>query len=46
MYPNDVKFNRWYGHCYHSSQALFYIMDTNELQPMSAIDYMIVVTGG
>lgn len=39
MYPNDVKFNRWYGHCYHASQALFYIMDTNELVPMSGEDY-------
>ena len=38
MYPNDAV-NRWYGHCYHASQALFYIMDTNELVPMSGEDY-------
>ncbi len=31
--------NKYYGHCYHSSQALSYLMDTNELIPMSAEDY-------
>ena len=39
MYPDDVKINPCYGHCYHSSQALFYIMNTDQLVPMSAEDY-------
>ena len=39
MYPNDVKTNPCYGHCYHSTQALFYLMNTDELVPMSAEDY-------
>ena len=39
MYPEDMKTNPLYGHCYHSSQALFYLMNTNELVPMSAEDY-------
>ena len=39
MYPDDVKFNKCYGHCYHSSQALFYLMNTDQLVPMSAEDY-------
>lgn len=39
MYPNDVQTNKYYGHCYHSSQALYYLMNTDQLQPMSAEDY-------
>ena len=39
MYPNDVQTNKYYGHCYHASQALFYLMNTNQLVPMSAEDY-------
>ena len=39
MYPNDVQTNRFYGHCYHASQALYYLMDTTELVPMSGEDY-------
>lgn len=39
MYPEDIKTNRCYGHCYHASQALFYLMDTDQLVPMSAADY-------
>jgi hypothetical protein len=39
MYPDDVKTNPCYGHCYHSSQALFYLMNTDQLVPMSAEDY-------
>jgi hypothetical protein len=39
MYPDDVNFNPCYGHCYHSSQALVYLMDTDLLYPMSAEDY-------
>jgi len=39
MYPNDVLTNKMYGHCYHASQALYYLMDTDQLQPMSGEDY-------
>jgi len=39
MYPDDVKTNPFYGHCYHASQALFYLMNTDQLVPMSAEDY-------
>lgn len=39
MYPDDVNTNPCYGHCYHSSQALYYLMDTDKLVPMSAEDY-------
>ena len=31
--------NKYYGHCYHASQALYYLMDTDVLVPMSAEDY-------
>ena len=31
--------NPMYGHCYHSTQALYYLMDTDLLIPMSGIDY-------
>jgi len=36
MYPIT---NRWYGHCYHATQALYYLMDTDKLVPMSGEDY-------
>tara|TARA_Y100001951_G_C11265337_1_gene255119 strand:- start:619 stop:1110 length:492 start_codon:yes stop_codon:yes gene_type:complete len=39
MYPNDCLINKYYGHCYHASQALYYLMDTNKLIPMSGEDY-------
>lgn len=39
MYPDDVLTNKMYGHCYHATQALFYLIDTDELVPMSAEDY-------
>ena len=39
MYPDDIKTNPFYGHCYHASQALFYLMNTDQLIPMSAEDY-------
>ena len=39
MYPNDVLTNKMYGHCYHASQALYYLMDTDKLVAMSAEDY-------
>ena len=31
--------NPLHGHCYHATQALYYLMDTSNLQPMSGIDY-------
>ena len=31
--------NKYYGHCYHASQALYYLMDTDVLVPMSGDDY-------
>ena len=37
MYKDDS--NKYYGHCYHASQALYYLMDTKELVPMSGEDY-------
>ena len=39
MYPDDIRTNKWYGHCYHATQALFYALDTELLVPMSAEDY-------
>lgn len=38
-YRPENQTNPTYGHCYHSTQALFYLMDTDRLQPMSGIDY-------
>tara|TARA_B100001113_G_scaffold200096_1_gene163928 strand:- start:796 stop:1266 length:471 start_codon:yes stop_codon:yes gene_type:complete len=31
--------NKYYGHCYHATQALYYLMDTTELIAMSGEDY-------
>ena len=39
MYPDDIKTNKYYGHCYHASQALYYLIDTDRLVPMSGEDY-------
>ena len=39
MYPDDITTNKYYGHCYHSSQALYYLIDTDKLVPMSGEDY-------
>ena len=39
MYPSDLLTNKYYGHCYHSSQALYYLMDCDILTPMSGEDY-------
>jgi hypothetical protein len=39
MYPGDVLTNKMYGHCYQSAQALYYLMNTDQLIPMSADDY-------
>ena len=38
-YATDVQKYKYYGHCYHSSQALFFLIDTDKLVPMSAIDW-------
>jgi len=38
-YREENKINPTYGHCYHSTQALFYLMNTDKLIPMSGIDY-------
>lgn len=38
-YREENAGNPMFGHCYHSSQALYYLMDTDVLEQMSAIDY-------
>ena len=38
-YREENATNPTYGHCYHSTQALFYLMNTDKLIPMSGIDY-------
>ncbi len=38
-YREENVTNPMYGHCYHSTQALFYLMNTDKLVPMSGIDY-------
>ena len=38
-YATDVQKYKYYGHCYHSSQALFFLMDTDKLVPFSAVDF-------
>jgi hypothetical protein len=38
-YRKENETNPTFGHCYHSTQALFYLMDTDKLIPMSAKDY-------
>ena len=38
-YATDVQKYKYYGHCYHSSQALFFLMDTDKLFPFSAVDF-------
>jgi hypothetical protein len=38
-YRPENQINPMYGHCYHSTQALFYLMDTDSLVPMSGKDY-------
>ena len=43
MYPDDIKTNRFYGHCYHASQALYYLMDCDTLIPMSGEEYLSLI---
>ena len=38
-YREENASNPMFGHCYHSSQALYYLMDTNVLEQRTAIDY-------
>lgn len=38
-YREENENNPMYGHCYHATQALYYLMDTNCLIPMSGKDY-------
>jgi hypothetical protein len=38
-YRQNNLTNPTYGHCYHSTQSLFYLMDGDCLVPMSGIDY-------
>lgn len=38
-YREENAKNPMYGHCYHSTQALFYILHPHDLVPMSGIDY-------
>ena len=38
-YRKENESNPMFGHCYHSSQALYYLIDTDRLEQMSAIDY-------
>jgi len=38
-YRKENETNPMYGHCYHSTQALFYLLDPHELVPMSGVDY-------
>ena len=38
-YREENATNPMFGHCYHSSQALFHLMDTNVLEQRTAVDY-------
>ena len=38
-YRKENETNPMYGHCYHSTQALFYLLDPHDLIPMSGVDY-------
>ena len=38
-YREENATNPMFGHCYHASQALFHLMDTNVLEQRTAIDY-------
>ncbi len=39
MYPDDKGKVKYYGHCYHSSEALYYLIDTDKLKGFSGKDY-------
>ena len=38
-YKKENETNPMYGHCYHTTQAMFYLLDTDTLDPMSAVDW-------
>ena len=38
-YRVENETNPMYGHCYHATQAMYYLLDTDTLDPMSARDY-------
>ena len=38
-YRQDKLTNKYYGHCYHATQALYYLMDTDRLFSMKGKDY-------
>ena len=38
-YREENATNPMFGHCFHASQALFHLMDTNVLEQRTAIDY-------
>ena len=38
-YRKENETNPMFGHCYHSSQALFYLIDTDVLEQRTSIDY-------
>jgi hypothetical protein len=37
-YVEENKWNPTYGHCYHTTQAMFYMFDTDRLVPMRGED--------
>jgi hypothetical protein len=39
LYPQDKGRVQYYGHCYHATQALCFLMDTDELVGYSGEDY-------
>lgn len=38
-YRKENETNPMFGHCYHATQSLFYLMDTDILEQRTAIDY-------
>ena len=38
-YRQDKLTNKYYGHCYHATQSLYYLMDTDRLFSMKGKDY-------
>jgi len=38
-YRKENQNNPMYGHCYHTTQAMFYLLDTDTLDIMSGIDW-------
>ena len=38
-YREENESNPMYGHCYHASQAMYYLLDTDTLDIMSAKDW-------